>query len=113
MDHPAHHAHLEGLMRGLARAAPATMGGFARLHEASLAEGALGREVKELMALAISIAVHCEGCVTYHVHDALAAGATPEQVAEAVAVAVMMGGGPATIYGAEALEALAQFRPAA
>lgn len=38
--------------------------------------------VKELMALAIRIAVHCEGCVTYHMHDALGAGATPQEIAE-------------------------------
>ena len=62
------------------------------------------------MALAIGIAVHCEGCVTYHVHDAVKAGATAQEVAETIGVAVMMGGGPAVVYGTEALEALAQFQ---
>ena len=47
------------------------------------------------MALAIAICTHCEGCIAYHVHDALDAGATHDQVTETIGVAVMMGGGPA------------------
>lgn len=110
MDHPASYTHLSRSIDDLARAVPEVMSGFARLQKASHAEGALSAKVKELMALAIGIAVRCEGCVTYHVHDALAAGATAQEIAETVGVAVMMGGGPAVVYGAEALEALAQFQ---
>lgn len=69
----------------------------------------LAAGTKELIALAISIAVHCDGCIAYHVHDALAAGASRQEVAETIGVAVMMGGGPAVIYGAQALEAVGQF----
>jgi len=110
MDHPAAYEHLNASIGALAHAAPGVMAGFATLQQASQVEGALSAKVKELMALAIGIAVHCEGCVTYHVHDALRAGASPQEVAETVGVAVMMGGGPAVVYGAEALEALAQFQ---
>jgi len=39
------------------------------------------------------------------VRDALQAGASREEITETVGVAVMMGGGPAVVYGAEALEA--------
>lgn len=42
-------------------------------------------------------------------HDALQAGATREEIAEAIGVAALMGGGPAMLYGAEALEAVRQF----
>jgi len=61
------------------------------------------------MALAISIAVRCDGCIAYHVHDALKAGATGVEIRESIGVAVLMGGGPALMFGAEALEALRQF----
>jgi AhpD family alkylhydroperoxidase len=113
MDHPAAYARLNASVGALADAAPGVMAGFASLQQASQAEGALSAKVKELMALAIGIAVHCEGCITYHVHDALGAGASPQEVAETVGVAVMMGGGPAVVYGAEALEALVQFQAVA
>jgi len=63
-----------------------------------------------ISALAVSIAVHCDGCISYHVHDALKAGATDEEICETIGVAVLMGGGPSVVYGAEAFEALEQFR---
>ena len=67
--------------------------------------------MKELIALAIGIAVHCDGCVAYRVHDALRAAATRAEV-ETIGVAIMMGGGPAVVYGCEALVAGEQFEAA-
>jgi AhpD family alkylhydroperoxidase len=107
--YPDRYRHLRAAIKDLAEAAPGPMAGFAALHAKAVAGGALDARTKELIALAIAVAVRCDGCVAYHVHDALAAGATREELAEAVGVAVMMGGGPAVVYGAEALEAAAQF----
>lgn len=103
------HARLRDLMDDLAREIPGPMSGFARLHASSVTDGALQPRVKELMALAISIALHCEGCIAFHVHDAFAAGASREEIAETIGVALLMRGGPAAVYGSEALDALAQF----
>ena len=50
------------------------MSGFTRLHGKAIEGGALNTKTKELMALAISITVRCEGCIAYHTHDAVAAG---------------------------------------
>jgi AhpD family alkylhydroperoxidase len=72
----------------------------------------LDRKHKELIAVAISVAVQCEGCIAYHVHDALQAGATRQEVVESLGVAIMMGGGPAVMYACEALAALDQFASA-
>ena len=108
-DYPAEHARLRALIGELGKAAPGPVSGFARMHGSAVTTGALDRHVKELMALAIAICTHCQGCVGYHVHDALDAGATREQITETIGVAVMMGGGPALVYGAEALDALNQF----
>ena len=90
---------------------PGPMSGFARLHRKSIEDGALSRKVKEMMAVAISIVVGCEGCIAYHVHDAVEAGATRAELLEAVSVGLMMGGGPGSIYAAQALEAIDQFLP--
>ena len=111
-DRPAEHERLRRLMADLAREVPGPFSGFARTHASAVTEGALAPHVKELMALSIAICTHCEGCVAYHVHDALGAGATHEQVTETIGVAIMMGGGPAVVYGAEALDALRQFEAA-
>ncbi|MBK9207683.1 MAG: carboxymuconolactone decarboxylase family protein [Anaerolineales bacterium] len=85
------------------------MAGFGELHKQSMMDGVLSAKVKELIALAIAITVRCDGCIAYHVHNALHAGATRPEIVESIGVAVMMGGGPSTIYGSEALLALDQF----
>jgi AhpD family alkylhydroperoxidase len=98
----------EGLAQ-LSRELPGPMSGFARLHRKATAKGALSSSVKEMMALAISIVVGCEGCIAYHVHDAIEAGALRDELLETIGVAVLMGGGPASIYATHAVEAVDQF----
>ena len=107
----ATHARLQALIGALGHEIPGPVSGFARTHASAVTPGALDRPVKELMALAIALSVHCEGCIAYHLHDALDAGATREQILETIGVAVMMGGGPALVYGAEALDALNELAP--
>ena len=85
------------------------MSGFARMHKKAVEDGALSGKVKEMMALAISIAVGCDGCIAYHVHDALAAGATRGELLETIGVALFMGGGPGSIYAVHAMDAIEQF----
>lgn len=112
-NYPEHYDHLRGLLKTLRKDVAGPMGAFAQLHSQAMAAGALNKHVKELIALGIAIAVQCDGCVTYHVHDALQAGATRDDIAETIGVAILMGGGPSMMYGAEALHALEQFETAA
>jgi AhpD family alkylhydroperoxidase len=105
------HQHLEERLTQLGRELPGPMVGFARLHKKAMEDGALRSKTKELMAVAISLAVHCEGCVAYHVHAAVAAGATRAELLETIGVAILMGGGPASVYSAHALDAMDQFLP--
>jgi len=110
-DYIAYHKHLEERLAQLGQEIPGPMSGFARLHKKSVEEGALSNKVKELMALAISIVMHCEGCSAYHVHDAVAAGATRQELMETIGVGLLMGGGPGSIYAAHAMDAIEQFLP--
>ncbi len=105
----ARHHELQDGFRSLSEAIEPTMSGFGKLHRAAMAPGALDGASKELIALAIGITSHCDGCIAFHVHDALAVGATRAQIEEAIGVAVMMGGGPAAVFGSDALTALTQF----
>jgi AhpD family alkylhydroperoxidase len=110
-DYLSYHQHLEERLGQLGRELPGPMGGFARLHRKAMDDGALPGKVKELMALAISIVVHCDGCIAYHTHDAVKAGATRAELLETVGVGVLMAGGPGSIYAAHALDAIEQFLP--
>lgn len=112
-DYIAYHQHLEERLGQLGQELPGPMSGFARLHKKAIEDGALSRKTKELMALAISIAVRCEGCIAYHTHDAIAAGAARQELLETIGVAILMGGGPASMYAAQALDAIEQFTPPA
>lgn len=94
---------------GTYRAAqPDTAKGFAALHHAAMKAGAIAVKEKELIALAIGIAKQCVDCIGFHVTAAISAGATRDEIAETISVAIMMGGGPAYMYGAKALEAFDQ-----
>lgn len=95
--------------RDLNEGLPEPMKAFGALHRAAVADGALPAATKELIALAIGIAMRCDGCIALHTHDALRAGATREQVGEAIGVALLMGGGPASTYATNAWRALEQF----
>jgi AhpD family alkylhydroperoxidase len=110
-DYVEMHKSLEECLTQLGSEIPGPTSGFARLHKKSVEEGALSGKVKELMALAVSIVVGCEGCIAYHVHDAVAAGATRQELLETIGVGILMGGGPGSIYAAHALEVVEQFLP--
>ncbi len=108
-DFVARHRELQEGFQSLSEAIGPTMSGFGKLHRSSMEPGALDGATKELIALAIGITSHCDGCIAFHVHDAMRAGATRPQIEEAIGVAVMMGGGPAAVYGSDAFTALEQF----
>ncbi len=108
-NHPANYQRLQALIAELSGSLPGTMQAFKGLHKQATADGALDRKTKELIALGMALSINCSGCVAYHVKQALESGASREEILEAVGVAVMMGGGPAVVYGCEALAALDQF----
>jgi len=91
--------------------APKTMQAFSGLARAALEPGALDTRTKELLAIAIAIAVRCDGCIGFHVKAALAAGASKDEIVETIGLAIYMGAGPSMIYGAETLRALKELSP--
>ena len=114
-NHQHHHEILDNLHpqhRALRKMIPEVYLGFAALSDAALADGALSRKVKELMAMAIGVVQGCDGCIASHAQAAARAGATAEEAAEAIGVTILMHGGPATIYGARAYTAFCEFADA-
>ena len=95
-------------MGELRKGAPDVAKAFGGLAAAATADGALDRKTKELVALAISIARGCEGCIGFHTQAAKKAGASRKEVIEIAGMAIYMGGGPSFVYGAQALEAYDQ-----
>ncbi len=110
MSHPSEIIHeLAGPTRALRSQIPDAWAGFAAMHRAAFADGALSARVKELIALSIAVAQGCDGCIAYHARGAAVRGASVEEVGDALGVALLMSGGPGTIYGPRAFEAFTAF----
>lgn len=89
--------------------APKVTDGFLAFDKAAVEGGVLDVKTKELIAMALAVAARCDGCIAVHVNNCVKAGASIEEVAETLGVAVSMGGGPSMVYATRALEALAEF----
>lgn len=94
----------------LREAMGATWTAFSAMSSAAVKDGVIPARLKEVMAVAIAVSKQCDGCIAYHAKKAARAGATPEEVAEGLAIALSMGGGPVTTYGPRAWEAYQEFR---
>ena len=103
---------LSPLRRELRRSIPDVYAGFDELHRAAFAPGALDARAKELIALAIGAVEECDGCIASHAQAAAIAGATRQEAAEAISVAFLMKGGPATSHGPRAYDAFCEFATA-
>ncbi len=84
---------------------PDVMNGFNAVSQAATKEGALSKKTKELIALALGIAAHCDGCIGFHTQTLVKLGVTREELLETLSMAIYMGGGPSLMYAAEALKA--------
>lgn len=93
----------------LREAIPDVLAGYAATHRAVMVDGALSARIKELIALAIAVTRECDGCIAAHARGAARRGASQPEVAEAMGVAILMNGGPATVWGPRALEAFQEF----
>ncbi len=99
---------MNGAVRDLRTASPDVMRAFSDMARAAHAGEALDAKTKELVALAISVAVRCDPCIAYHAEGAAKQGASRAEVSETLAMAVYMGAGPSVMYAAKALEAVDQ-----
>lgn len=87
---------------------PDVMKSFSELANAAAKDGVLDKKTKELIALALGVAAHCDGCIGFHTQALAKLGATQQEIAETLGMAVYMGGGPSLMYAAEAINAFEQ-----
>jgi AhpD family alkylhydroperoxidase len=100
---------LSSELKNLRAGAPDVMKAFSAVAQAALAPKALDAKTKELIALAISVAVRCDDCVAFHTKAAVQHGATRDEVLETLGMAIYMGAGPSVMYASHALGAFTQF----
>lgn len=100
---------LRATLKGLRGGAPEVMKAISSVAQAALAPNALDTKTKELIALAISVAIRCDDCIAFHVQAAIERGASREEILETLGMAIYMGAGPSVMYASHALAAFAQF----
>lgn len=103
-------AELNPLVAKLRATQPDVMRGFSQMAQTALQPAALDTKTKELMALAISVAIRCDACIAFHAKAAVKAGASDAEIAESLGLAIYMGAGPSVMYAAQTLEAVSQWR---
>ena len=96
-------------LRNLRVGSPEVMKTFSSMSTAAGATGALDAKTKELIALAVSVAVRCDDCIAFHAKAAATRGASRDEVMETLGMAIYMGAGPSVMYASHALAAFTQF----
>lgn len=72
---------------------PETAEAFGQMRNSIFKDGYLDLKTKELIAIASSVLMRCQFCVDAHSHRAIAAGATKEEIAEAISVVMFIAAG--------------------
>jgi len=84
---------------------PDTVKGYVTLSGAGQKSGHLDNKTHELIALAVAISLRCDGCIAVHTASARKFGATQEEIADALGVAIAVNAGAAMVYSTRALDA--------
>lgn len=105
MDWNANRDHLLANVGKLQQLSADTVKGYLTVSGAGRKTAHLDERTRQLISLAVAVTTRCDGCISIHSHEALKAGATREELAEALGVAVAMNAGAALVYSTRALEA--------
>lgn len=107
LDWNGYRQQVLGMVAELGRSTPGTVRGYRELSNAGTAKDLLGAKTRELLALAVGVTRQCDGCITIHMAAAVTHGATRDEIAEALGVAIAVNAGAALVYSTRALDALA------
>nr|WP_272950854.1 carboxymuconolactone decarboxylase family protein [Aeromonas caviae] len=91
-----------------AKQSPDVMRGLMTIDGAGAKTGHLDPKTHELIALAVAVTTHCDGCISVHTKKAVEHGATLEEISEALGVAIALNAGAALTYSARVVEAYQQ-----
>lgn len=105
LDWSGYREQLIATIGKLARLSPDTVKGYSSLSTAGVKTNQLDPKIRELIALAVAVSLRCDGCITVHTDDAIKHGASREEIAEALGVAISVNAGAALVYSARVMDA--------
>ncbi len=86
--------------------APEPLAAFQAFSKSVFAEGALPVKTKQLLAVAVAHVTQCPYCIRGHTEGALKAGATEQEIMEAIWVAAEMRAGGAYAHSTLAIDTM-------
>jgi AhpD family alkylhydroperoxidase len=104
-DWNAYHKQVLAGVRGIGQTSPDIVKGYQTLSGAATQTNLLGPKVNELIALAVAVTARCDGCIAVHTEAAIKAGATREEISEALGTAIAVNAGAALVYSTRVLDA--------
>lgn len=106
MDWKGFRQSLMGCIGELGKLSPDSVGGYLMASGAGAKTDHLDEKTRQLISLAVAVTTRCDGCISVHSQKAVESGATKEEIAEALGVAIAMNAGAALVYSARALDAV-------
>jgi AhpD family alkylhydroperoxidase len=105
LDWKTYQGQLTSTIGEIGKLSPDTIKGYVALSNAGKQTGKLDTKTRELIALAVAVSLRCDGCITVHTAAAAKAGASREELAEALGVAIAVNAGAALVYSARTIDA--------
>ncbi len=112
LDWTAYKAQLLKTIPEFGKLSPDSVKGYQILSTANSANTHLGEKTRQLISLAVAVTTRCDGCITIHTEAARKAGASREEVSEALGVAMAMNAGSAFVYSLRVMDAIAAYSAA-
>jgi AhpD family alkylhydroperoxidase len=105
LDWKQYRDEIAARLRDIRLTKPDIIKAYGELHHANIASTHLDAKTRELIALAVSVTLRCDGCINAHTEAAVKAGASKDEVVEALSVAIMVNAGAAMVYSARTMDA--------
>jgi AhpD family alkylhydroperoxidase len=104
-DWAAYRDQINAAVKEIRAANPEIVKAYAGLYHANSSSTHLDAKMRELIALAVAVTLRCDGCINAHTDGAIKAGASKEEIVDALGVAIMVNAGAAMVYSARTVDA--------
>ena len=105
MDWNAYRDQVNAAVREMSAANPEIVKAYAGLSHANAKSTHIDAKTRELIALAVAVTLRCDGCINAHTEAAIKAGASKEEIVDALSVAIMVNAGATMVYSARTIDA--------
>ena len=106
IDWNEYHKQVGARIGDVMKVSPDTVRGYQTLSAANSKTTLLSEKIRQLISLAVAVTTRCDGCIVVHTDAALKAGATIEEIGEALGVAVAMNAGATLVYSSRVMDAV-------